>query len=185
MILKKWFNKLFLCPFDRHKEVSAETIKDKVMYRCVYCGTRTTLLPRPDPPPRPKEKENNMSERKIEKVNDNVYLVPIEEPSEEQKRIGSIVFKYPIKKVRKVEMYVVDDPRHYAPECGHYSSENTAYEALAQQIIYEKKWYDETDVINKRDDNLDANWTEEEFVYMEKRLKRLARYLKWLDSREG
>ncbi len=121
-----------------------------------------------------------MSKRKIEKVNDNVYLVPINEPNEEQKRIGSIVFKYPIKKVRKVEMYVVDDPRHYEPECGHYSSEDIAYEALAQQIIYEK-----TDVINKRDEDLDANWTEKEFVYMEKRLKRLARYLKWLDSREG
>lgn len=187
MFFKKWFHKLLLCPLDKHKDAPAETIRGKVMWRCIYCNTRTTFLPWPDPPPTPKtqKKENNMSERKIEKINDNTYLVPIKEPSEEQKQIGSIVFKYPIKKVRKVEMYVVDDSRHYDPECGHYSSENEAYEALAEDIIYTKKWDDKTDIINKMDYDCNNEWTDKELAYMDKRRLRLARYLKWLDNKEN
>ncbi len=51
MTFKKWI-RLFLCIFDIHKSEPAETIKNKTMWRCVYCNTRTTLLPWPDPPSR-------------------------------------------------------------------------------------------------------------------------------------
>lgn len=39
-------------------------------------------------------------------------------------------------RVRKVEAYVVDDPRDMLSDCTHHDSEESAYETLALAIMY-------------------------------------------------
>jgi hypothetical protein len=88
--------------------------------------------------------------------------------------------------VRKMEVYVIDDPRSFNPECGHFHEAKSAYEDLAMTLIYNKdrerrnqgrstwpsKKYDE-------DENSERNM---DYVMLLER--RLGRWLRWLDTKD-
>jgi hypothetical protein len=78
-------------------------------------------------------------------------------------------------RVKKVEVYVITDPRAYEPDCGHFDSVESAYNDLASTLIYNKE--------NRTGKYIDFNNKEE----LEKAIRletRLTKYLMWLDSRK-
>jgi hypothetical protein len=78
-------------------------------------------------------------------------------------------------RVKKVEVYVITDPRAFEPDCGHHSSKDMAYGELASKIIYDRE----------RRTGIYADYNNEEELDRVCRLEsRLARYLQWLDSKE-
>ena len=81
--------------------------------------------------------------------------------------------------------YIIEDDRHFDPECGHFFSMADAYRELARCLIYTRV----SDRVRGKYELPDAVREPESFDIAWKKLMRLelrlARWLGWCDSRNG